>query len=125
MIYFEMSGGNYLGPLHSLETITSTIINVLILSWWKERNASICHTEGLLGLVLTFCPYISPESYYQDSLGKDVIFFFPVACSWGCITGRCLRNHLVYSFPYIFELILEMLRFESQFSLLRLVASFL
>lgn len=64
----------FLDHLSSLETITSTVIKVLVLFWWKD--ASICHIEDRLGLVLTFCLYIFPESYHQDSLGKDVIFFF-------------------------------------------------
>lgn len=33
----------------------------------------MCRTKDLLGLLLTFCSYISLESYCQDILGK-VIF---------------------------------------------------
>ena len=58
MVNFKMSGDSYLGPLSFLETVTSTVIKVLVLFWWKD--ASVCHTEDGLGLVLTFCLYIFP-----------------------------------------------------------------
>ena len=89
------------GLLEMVTNTTNTIINVWVLSWGKESTASMYHTEGLWGLVLTFCPYMSPESYYQDSLGKDVILFISIACSLSCITGRGLKNHLVYSLLYL------------------------
>lgn len=121
MVNFKMSGDSYLGPLSSLEPVTSTVIKVLVLFWWKD--ASVCHTEDGLGLVLTFCLYIFPESYHQDSLGKDVIFFF----SCGIIHRNVLPEGAleIILFPsFIFELTLKMLKFEFQLCLLLIVISF-
>lgn len=43
------------------------------MSWFfsgkRKEMLTICHTEGLLGLMLTFCPHVSSEDY-QDGLGK-------------------------------------------------------
>lgn len=89
--------------LNSLETVTSTVMKVLVLFWWKD--ASVCHTEDCLGLVLTFCLYIFPESYHQDSLGKDVIFFFSCGIIHRDILSEipyfflCLRNHFI---PFLY-----------------------
>ena len=115
----------FLDHLSSLGTITSTVIKVLVLFWWKD--ASVCHIEDRLGLVLTFCLYIFPESYHQDSWGKDVIFFF--SCG---IIHRDVLPEIPYFcaleiilFPsFIFELTLKMLKFEFQFCLLFIVISF-
>lgn len=61
--------------------------------------------------MLTFCPYISPESYCQCSLGKDDFLFF----LWH-IHGVVLLMALVISLfpPFILKLIFKMLIFESQ-----------
>lgn len=76
MIYFEISGGNYLDLLGSLEMNISTIFNVLVLL--NEKGCLLMSYERLLGKEYAFFSFggIFIELYCQKVFYKLIYLLY-------------------------------------------------